>query len=202
MKRKGFLLTIVSPSGGGKSTVCNELLKQNKDLTYSISWTTRPIRGVEVDGVNYVFTDCETFLQKVKENFFLEYANVHGNYYGTSKEFVDNCLSEEKVVLFDIDVQGVELIKKKGYSIVTVFLLPPNEGVLQKRLIDRKTDSAETINLRLKNVKKEIEYLNQYDYLVINDDVQIAIQTINSILLAERNRVHRYTDPVQEFFNN
>jgi guanylate kinase len=200
MRKKGFLVTIASPSGGGKSTICKELLRINPTLCYSISWTTRPIRGSEVHGKEYFFTDVETFKQKVKDNFFLEHAEVHGNFYGTSKEFVEQCLSVEKIILFDIDVQGVDLIKKQGYNIVTIFILPPHEDILKKRLTSRGTDSHEVIAKRLVNARREIDCLGSYDYLVINDEIENAISTVNSILIAEQNNVQRYIDPREDFY--
>jgi guanylate kinase len=200
MKRKGFLVTIAAPSGGGKSSVCNELIRLNLNVRYSISWTTRAIRGNEVNGEHYFFTDIDTFQKKIKEDFFLEYAVVHGNYYGTSKELVDNLLTDGKMVIFDIDVQGVELMKNKDYDIVTIFLLPPDRETLKKRLINRNTDSEEVINLRLQNSLKEIECHKNYDYLVINDDLRETINTVNSILIAEQNRVNRYLEPILEKF--
>ncbi|MCL2062810.1 MAG: guanylate kinase [Candidatus Cloacimonetes bacterium] len=202
MRKKGFLVTIASPSGGGKSTICKEILSINPLFCYSISWTTRNIRGNEIDGKDYFFTDIETFNKKLKAGFFIEYAEVHGNYYGTSKDYLENCLNEEKIVLLDIDVQGVESIKKQGFDVVSIFILPPNENVLKKRLLDRGTDSIEVINKRLENSKKEINYLQSYDYLVINEDFLKAVETVNDILVAEMNRLNRYVDPLNYYYIN
>ena len=200
MKRKGFLVTIAAPSGGGKSSICSEILRLNPDIRYSVSWTTRPLRGKEKNGIDYIFTDISTFQKKIEEGFFLEYALVHGNYYGTSKSFVDDCLFEEKIVIFDIDVQGVELIKNKGYDVVTIFILPPNQEVLRQRLMNRGTDSLDVIKQRLENAKKEIDYIQNYDYLVINDDLNRAIELVNSILIGEKNRINRYISPIEDFY--
>ena len=200
MKKKGFLVTIASPSGGGKSSICKELLKMNPALLYSVSWTTRAMRGEEVFGKDYFFTDEITFKQKIEAGFFLEYAVVHNNFYGTSKDYIENCLVEEKIVLLDIDVQGVELIKKQGYDVVTIFILPPSEDILRKRLIDRGTDSDEVIKKRLENSKKEIDFLSEYDYLVINDDISKAICNVNNILSSETNKVSRYINPKKEYY--
>jgi len=201
MKKKGFLVTIVSPSGGGKSTICREILKLNSQMRYSISWTTRPIRGSEVDGKDYFFTDVETFKEMISQGFFIEFALVHGNYYGTSKDFIENCLDKGEIIILDIDVQGVEKAKKEGYDIVTIFVLPPTEEILKNRLIARRTDSEDVINQRLINARTEIGYLKYYDYLVINDDIDVAISTINSILKAEMNKYKRYNKPIDEFYN-
>ena len=202
MKKRGFVVTFASPSGGGKSTICNEVLKINPLFCYSISWTTRELRGDEVNGKDYFFIDIETFKQKIDEDFFLEYAEVHGNFYGTSREFITDCIEKEKIVLLDIDVQGVELLKKQGIDVVTIFILPPSERILEDRLVKRGTDTTEVINKRLENAKKEIEYLQGYDYLVINDNIQDAINTVNCILIAETNKQKRYIDPVKEYYRS
>jgi len=200
MKRKGFLVTIASPSGGGKSTICREILRINPMFCYSVSWTTRAIRGSEVDGVDYFFTDIDSFQRKIEESFFLEYAVVHGNYYGTSIEYIESCLDDGKIVLLDIDVQGVELVKIGGYDIVSIFMLPPNEAILRQRLVSRQTDSQAVIEKRLENSKKEIDFIQTYDYLVINDEIENTVQLVNSILVAEQNKVKRYVDPIEEFY--
>jgi len=201
MERKGFLVTIASPSGGGKSSVCHELLKRHHDLCYSVSWTTRPKRGMEIDSQDYFFTDLLTFQNKVSTGFFLEYALVHGNYYGTPESFVTNQIRQGKIVLFDIDVQGVEIIKKRGeYDIVTIFLLPPNERILQERLINRGTDTTENIAIRIANAHSEIIKYVMYDYLVINDQFETTMRILSSILDSEKHRVKRYIDPVTTFY--
>ena len=202
MKRKGFLVTIASPSGGGKSTICREILSINPSICYSISWTTRPTRGEEIDGVDYFFTDIATFEKKIKAGHFLEYALVHGNYYGTTTEFVEKCLQDGKIVLLDIDVQGVELVRNCGYDIVSIFILPPNESVLKERLIGRKTDSQTVIDQRLENSKKEIAFLRNYDYLIINDKIENAVNIVNNVLIGEQNKVDRYINPLEDFYNN
>ena len=200
MKKTGFLVTLASPSGGGKSTICREILKLNSDLQYSVSWTTRPIRGDEVNGKDYNFIDIESFKTKIENDFFLEYAIVHGNYYGTSKEYINKCLREEKIILLDIDVQGVELLKKQGVDVVSIFILPPKESILKERLISRGTDSIEIINKRLENSKKEIDQISEYEYLVINDDIQNAIDIVNDILTAEKNKSKRYINPKNYYY--
>ena len=200
MFKKGFLLMIASPSGGGKSTICREILSKNNSLCYSISWTTRVQRGEERHGKEYFFTDIITFREKITQNYFLEYAEVHGNYYGTSKEYIDQRLIEEKIVLLDIDVQGVNLIKDQGYNVVTIFVLPPSFKELQTRLVNRKTDSQENIENRLKNAQIEIEKIPEYDYLVINDDLEKAVITVDNILSAEQNKIKRYVEPIKNFY--
>jgi len=200
MKKKGFLVTITSPSGGGKSTICQGVLQLNPSVVYSISWTTREPRGAEQHGVDYFFTDLHTFQAKASDNFFLEFAEVHGHFYGSSKELIDNFLTEEKVVLLDIDVQGVELLRVQGYDVVTIFILPPNKTTLIERLVNRGTDTPEAIHKRLDNAKKEIMCVYDYDYLVINEDIDEAIANVNSILIAEKSKIKRYSNPINDFY--
>jgi len=200
MKKRGFLVTIAAPSGGGKTTICQGVLKQNKSLCYSISWTTRQPRGSEVNGVDYFFTDLHTFQGKVTEKYFLEFADVHGHFYGTPREFVEDALQDEKIILLDIDVQGVEMLRTIGYDIVTIFILPLNETILKQRLLARGTDAHEVIVTRLENAKKEIKNIYNYDYLVINDDIDTSVDVVNSILTAEQNKIKRYLDPINDFY--
>jgi guanylate kinase len=167
---------------------------------YSISTTTRSIRDGEVDGRDYFFTDTQTFEKKISQGFFLEHAKVHNNYYGTSREFIDKCIANENIVLLDIDVQGVSLLKKQGYGIVTIFILPPCIDVLTHRLTARGTDSSEAIANRLKNARAEIDCLYDYDYLVVNNELMFAVDMVQEILFAEQNRVSRYLNPVAEFY--
>jgi guanylate kinase len=167
---------------------------------YSISTTTRSIRDGEVDGRDYFFTDTSTFEKKISQGFFLEHAKVHGNYYGTSRDFIDKSIAEEKIILLDIDVQGVAQLKNQGYGVVSIFVLPPNIDVLSFRLTSRGTDSAEAIAKRLENAKGEINCLHDYDYLVINDSLMFAVDMVQEILFAEQNRVCRYIDPIAEFY--
>jgi len=200
MKKRGFLVTIAAPSGGGKTTICQGVLNQNKSLCYSVSWTTRQPRGSEVNGVDYTFTDLHTFQSKVSEKFFLEFADVHGHFYGTPRAFIDTALKQEKIVLLDIDVQGVEMLKTVGYDIVTIFILPLNETILKQRLLARGTDAQEVIVTRLDNAKKEIKNIYNYDYLVINEDIDTSVNVVNSILVAEQNKIKRYLDPINDFY--
>jgi len=200
MKKKGFLATIASPSGGGKSTICKGVLQINPSVFYSISWTTREPRGTEQHGVEYFFTDLHTFQTKVSDNFFLEFAEVHGHFYGTPKELIDAYLTEENIILLDIDVQGVDLLRMQGYDIVTIFVLPKDEATLIDRLVGRGTDTPDIIHRRLENAKKEIKYLYNYDYLVINEDIDESIAIVNSILLAEKNKLKRYNNPINDFY--
>jgi len=200
MKKRGFLATIAAPSGGGKSTICKGVLEINPSVVYSISWTTREPRGNEQHGVEYFFTDLHTFQSKASDSFFLEFAEVHGHFYGTPKDLIDTYLTNENVILLDIDVQGVDLLRMQGYDIVTIFILPQNEATLIDRLVGRGTDSTETIHKRLDNAKKEIMCLYNYDYLVINEDIEESVAIVNSILTAEKNKLKRYDNPINDFY--
>lgn len=200
MRKKGFLITLAAPSGGGKSSVCDIVLRQLPQIRYSISWTTREPRGEEKNGIHYFFTDEQTFLQKKEAGFFLESALVHGHYYGTSKEFVYDTLQQGSHIIMDIDVQGVEQIRKQGFSVVTIFIIPPTYKILEERLLNRKTDSEEVIRQRLINAKKEIDRLIEYDYLVINKNLEEAARDIVSIINAEEIKVSRYENIIQDFY--
>lgn len=187
--RVGFLMVISGPSGVGKGTVCEQLLKENLDIKYSISATTRKKRPNEENGKNYFFYSEEDFKKMVDEGKMLEYAKVHGNYYGTPKDFVLNSIENGEVVILEIDVQGAMQVKKNYPDAAFVFLLPPNFEELKKRIINRNTEDIETINLRMKNAEKEVKFINEYDYAVVNEDVKDTVEKIKAIIQAERLKV-------------
>ena len=181
-EKKGAILILSGPSGCGKSTLLKEVYKEINDYYFSISTTTRSPRVGEVDGVDYFFVSKEEFEQDINENNFLEYALVHGNYYGTSLKPINNALEENKLVIFDIDVQGHELVRNKLDSIVTsVFITTPSLKVLEDRLNSRNTDNKDVIENRIKNAKAEVEYFREYDYLIINDNLEEASKQLVSI---------------------
>jgi len=187
MIKKGSLLVISGPSGAGKSSLINEILKNIDNVYFSISTTTRPKRENEIDGVDYFFVSKEEFEEDIKKGLFLEWANVHGNYYGTSLRPVFEALDEEKLVVFDIDVQGHESIRKKFNEITTsVFITTPSIKELENRLKKRGTDDKETIKKRLLNAKEEIKRLREFDFLLINDDFEKAKKEIISIAVAAK----------------
>lgn len=188
---KGFLLVVSGPAGVGKGTICNEVIDGNEDIFYSISYTTRKPRAGEVDGVNYNFTDEETFKEMVKENKFLEYAHVHTNYYGTPRKYIEDKINEGKIVLLEIDVQGAIQVMNSDLDVVSVFILPPSMRELKSRIVNRNTETKEDINRRMKNAYGEIENLNKYDYFIINDDLDIAIQDLQNIVDTEKKKVNR-----------
>ena len=178
-EKKGAILIISGPSGCGKSTLLKEVYKDIDDYYFSISTTTRAPRVGETNGVDYFFVTKEEFEADIKNDDFLEYAKVHDNYYGTSLKPIHKALDESKLVIFDIDVQGHEIVRKKLSSITTsVFITTPSLEVLETRLNSRNTDSLEIIEKRIKNAKGEVEYFQDYDYLIINDDLQTAAKQL------------------------
>lgn len=199
-KKKNFLIVISAPSGGGKSTICRAILERMPSVDYSISYTTRKPRSNEVDGKDYFFVSAEQFKELIGENDFLEYAMVHNNWYGTSRSFILDKFAAKRHVIMDIDPQGAKSILENGVDVVTIFLLPPDMKTLEERLRKRKTDSEEVIALRLKNARYELATLNEYRYLVINDDLEIAVKEVQTIIEAEENRVKRYCSPEKVFY--
>lgn len=182
IEKKGAILILSGPSGCGKSTLLKEVYKDIDDYYFSISTTTRAPRVGEINGVDYFFVTKEEFENDIKNDDFLEYAKVHDNYYGTSLKPINKALAEGKLVIFDIDVQGHEIVRTKLNSIVTsVFITTPSLEVLETRLNSRNTDSIEIIEKRIKNAKGEVEYFQDYDYLIINDNLEIAAKQLVSI---------------------
>lgn len=178
-EKKGAILIISGPSGCGKSTLLKEVYKDIDNYYFSISTTTRAPRIGEVNGVDYFFVSKEEFEEDIKNDDFLEYAKVHDNYYGTSLKPINKALDEGKLVIFDIDVQGHEIVRNKIDSLVTsVFITTPSLNVLEERLNSRNTDSIEIIEKRIKNAKAEVEFFQDYDYLIINDDLQTAAKEL------------------------
>jgi guanylate kinase len=190
-KLKGLLLVISAPSGTGKTTLCNMLLKEFPNLEFSVSYTTRKPRKGEVNGKDYWFVDRETFEKMIKEGDFLEWAEVYGHLYGTSKSQVVRALNEGRDVLLDIDTQGALNVKKNFPEAVLIFILPPSLKELRRRLESRGTDDEETIERRLKVAKEEIKRALFYDYVVVNDVLEVAFENLKSIIRAEKCRTER-----------
>ncbi len=178
-EKKGAILILSGPSGCGKSTLLKEVYKDISDYYFSISTTTRTPRTGEVNGVDYFFVTKEEFEKDIENDNFLEYAKVHDNYYGTSLTPINKALQEGKLVIFDIDVQGHEIVRSKLNSIVTsVFITTPSLRVLEERLNARNTDSSDIIEKRIKNAKGEVEFFQDYDYLIVNDNLEIAAKEL------------------------
>ncbi|MDU5913567.1 MAG: guanylate kinase [Anaerococcus vaginalis] len=189
--KKGFLLVISGPSGVGKGTVLHDLMNTQKNLVYSVSVTTRKSRPGEIEGVSYFFKSHDEFEKMIEEDKFLEYAKVHDNYYGTPKDFVEEKINEGKIVILEIDVQGALSVKENIDNGVYIFLAPPSLSELKNRIVNRGTETESDINLRMNNARKELSYIKNYDYLVVNDHLNSAINLVNEIINAEKHRVFR-----------
>jgi len=194
------LLILSGPSGCGKSSLVAEVLKKH-DAYFSISTTTREIRDSEKDGVDYFYVTKEEFEEDIKKGNFLEWANVHGNYYGTSIKPVLKALREKRLVIFDIDVQGHEIVKKKFPLLTTsVFITTPTQKELEKRLVKRGTDSKETIQKRLKNAKEEMKRANEYEFFIVNDNFNKALNELEKII--EIAKIKKSINFIEKFTNN
>lgn len=193
-KRRGVLFVLSSPSGAGKSTIARMLREDQPELVVSVSYTTRPIRPGEVDGVDYHFVDLERFRAMVANHEFLEWAHVFGHRYGTPKAQVWNVLEQGRDILFDIDWQGAQQLHQlAGGDIVRVFILPPSMTELRTRLERRATDSPEVIEARMDRAANEVSHWDGYDYVLVNDDVAKCFDCVKTILAAERLKRSRQT---------
>ena len=187
INEKGMLIILSSPSGGGKSSVAKALLASDKNLTYSVSITSRPPRGDEVHGKDYYFCSEEDFFKLIREDAFYEWAKVHDNYYGTLRSTVDDQLDGGKDVVLDLDVVGGLNIKKANPQAVLVYIVPPSFEILETRLRARQTDTEEQILKRLRNAKNELNFVGKYDYAVLNEDLEETIMMIRKIIESERH---------------
>lgn len=190
--RRGLMFVLSSPSGAGKSTIAQLLLNEDDNLDLSVSVTTREKRSSEVDGVHYHFRTREQFEKMVEHEELLEWAEVHGNYYGTPRQFVEEKLNAGTDVLFDIDVQGTYQINEKmPEDVATIFILPPSIAEMKSRLKRRAEDSDEVILRRMKTAVSELNAWPDYEYLVVNEELEKAFKEVKSILTAERMRQRR-----------
>ena len=187
LKRRGILFVLSSPSGAGKTSIARYILDKDKNIKLSVSLTTRKKRKNEKAGIDYDFISKNVFEKKIKNNFFLEWATVFGNYYGTSREKVQKTLQDGNDVLFDIDWQGTQqLSDNKDFDLVTIFILPPSKTVLEKRLNNRAQDSKIEVIKRMSQASDEISHYMEYNYIVINNNLEDASNQVLSILKAER----------------
>lgn len=184
----GTLFIVAAPSGAGKSTLVNALLEREPDISLSVSHTTRPPRTGEQYGRHYYFVERAEFEREVAEGIFLEHAEVHGNFYGTSRTTVQNLLQQGRDVLLEIDWQGAAQIRKAKPDCVSVFILPPSRTELERRLRGRGSDSAEVIERRLRNSRGEIAHAPEFDYIIVNDRFEEALDGLQAIVRAVRQR--------------
>lgn len=197
--KRGLLFIVTAPSGAGKSTILDRLLEIFPGMEYSISMTTRPPRKGETDGVDYFFVTGKEFEDKIADGEFLEYATVYDNYYGTRKAFIESRLDAGKDIILDIDVQGALDVKKKGYPAVYIYIIPPTMAELRKRLEGRKTDSREVVEKRLSKAAEETGFYGEYDYVVVNDDLDGAVDAMRAIVVAEKCRPSGIGDAIERF---
>lgn len=191
-KTKGILIVISGPSGAGKGTICKEITGNNSNTWLSTSMTTRKPRGKEINGIDYFFVSEEEFKQKIDEDGFLEYAIVHsGQYYGTPKDKINDMLNNGKDVILEIDIQGAIEIQNKISDALFIFIMPPTMKILKERLIKRNTESEEKVLERFKTAYKEINEVTKYNYVVVNDEIELASKKVEAIILAEKCRVDR-----------
>jgi guanylate kinase len=195
-KGRGLLIVISGPSGAGKGTICKRFMEKNKDVTLSVSATTRSPRIGELEGVNYFFMSKEEFKEKIETNDFLEYAEVYDNYYGTPKSNVEELLESGKDVILEIDIQGALKVKENTREGVFVFILPPSMEELKQRIINRGSETQESLMKRFKSAYKEINFISKYNYAVVNDKVEIAVEKLEAIISAEKCRVDRIKDSI------
>jgi guanylate kinase len=193
----GNLIIISSPSGGGKGTIIKEVLDVLPEVGYSVSFTTRPPRFGEEEGRHYHFVTRRQFEEEIANDTFLEYAEVHGNLYGTSRIQTERITNDGKDVILEIDVQGALQVMEKLPAAVSIFIMPPSFDVLKARLTSRATENNENLELRLRNSHDEIKQYEKFDYIVVNDQVASAVRKLAAIILAERQHRDRQREAVQ-----
>lgn len=199
---KGNLIIISSPSGGGKGTLIKEILERVPNLGYSVSLTTRAPRFGEEDGRHYHFVTKEQFQKKIDEGGFLEFAEVHGNMYGTSKDQTEKITSEGRDVILEIDVQGAEAVMEKVPTAVSIFILPPSFETLRARLVARATEATNDLDVRLKNSHYEVSRYSRFKYAIINDEVNSAASKLAAVIVAERQLCDRQTESIRSILDS
>ena len=202
MARSGNLIIVSGPSGAGKSVLASRVLREMPHLKFSVSYTSRAPRGTEQNGVEYFFVSREEFQALIQGNDLLEFAEVYGNYYGTSRKFVDGLLRQGEDVLLDIDIQGAAIIRQKRPDAVGVFILPPSYRILRDRLMRRRLDDGFVIEQRLKIARREIRHYNDYDYLIINEEINGSTLELQSIILGARCRTAARRERAESYYRN
>ncbi len=192
MKKRGLLLVVSGPSGAGKGTICKAFMAKNPDVNMSVSATTRAPRSGEIDGVNYFFLTRSQFEHRIATEQFYEYAENYGNYYGTPKAFVEDKLARGEDVILEIDIQGALQVKRQCPDAIYIFILPPDMVELKNRIIKRGSETDDSLRRRLASAYREIDFVDRYDYYIVNRDVVEAVAIMQSILLAEQHRVDRH----------
>tara|TARA_B100000989_G_C19484128_1_gene446582 strand:- start:549 stop:1169 length:621 start_codon:yes stop_codon:yes gene_type:complete len=199
-KSKNFCIVLSSPSGAGKTSISKQLIKNDKSIALSVSCTTRPIRNGEINKKDYIFLTDQQFNNEVKKNEFLEFAKVFGYRYGTLKHTITSFFKKKKDVLFDIDWQGFQQLKQSNFEVVGIFILPPSKKELIKRLKTRARDTKEEMKKRMNLVQNEISHFPEYDYVVINNNLNECVKQIMHIIKSERLKKHRLID-LTKFIN-
>ena len=202
MKRKGLLVVVSGPAGVGKGTLCKAYMKKFDDMKLSVSNTTRLPRDGERDGVEYNFTTKENFLKMIENDELLEYVNVFENYYGTSKKWVQEQLDMGNDIILEIDIVGAMNVKKTYDNALLLFIIPPSYEVLEKRLRNRNTDSDDQVRQRLERMEEEIKIMKDYDYFVVNDDIDESLDMMKAIIDTQRCSVKRYGQQEIESYLN
>lgn len=193
---RGLLIVISGPSGAGKGTICKSFLERNKEVALSVSATTRDPRKGEVDGINYHFVSRDEFKNRIEEDDFLEYAEVYDNFYGTPRSNVEELLESGRDVILEIDIQGALKVKENASDGVFVFILPPSMSELRQRIINRGSETKESLMKRFKSAYQEINFLSKYNYAVVNDKVDVAVEKLEAIIAAEKCRVDRIKESI------
>ena len=202
IKNKNFCIVLSSPSGAGKTSISKKLLQKDKKISLSISCTTRPKRKGEINKKDYIFTSEEDFIKQIKQGKFLEHASVFGYRYGTLQLTVSNFFKKKKDVLFDIDWQGYQQLKQSGFEVVGIFILPPNKRELIRRLKNRGRDTPKEMKKRMSLAQDEISHFPEYDYVVVNNDLDLCVSKIQNIIVAERlkkSKQYNLTEFVNKF---
>ena len=202
MTNQGKLIIVSAPSGAGKSSLVAQALKKIEQICYSISYTTRPSRGTEQHGIDYYFVSREDFLDRRDRGEFLESAEVHGNFYGTQRAATEKLLANGMDVLLDIDVQGARQLIKAVPDAVTIFILPPSRLELEERLRKRALNSAEDLERRLHNAIEEVQHCREFQFVIVNDDLERAYARLEAIIRAARHRTERQVDAIQNIITD
>ena len=200
MKKKGLLVVVSGPSGAGKGTICKNFMELNKEMLLSISSTTRNPRENEIDGVNYNFITKQDFEDLIGTDSLLEYVHVFGNYYGTPKKWVLECIEKGKDVLLEIEIVGAMKVKEKYPDAILVFVLPPSLKELKNRIITRGTETIEQIENRMARAMQEIKTIEKYDYFIFNYNLTRAVDDLEAIISAEKNKVNRYSQEIVKIY--